>query len=236
MKANRKNQKTLSSGEETILAARIQAGCDDATGTLTPDGRSARDELVMANVGLVYSQSNKWRALAPHLVEDLEQVGLEKLVELVASFDPAKGKFSTHAYAQIGWALGRAADTQRSSIRIPLAQCKEERATAGLSSPTIVLSLDILASETAMYPLVGSSPEENTSAAERVDSLLETSGLTPRQKQVIGLVFGLTVNPRYTQDEAADLLGISQSAVSQIVAKSLAKIKNSQHNLMAVAA
>ena len=232
MKPSRHNKKTLSSDEEKILAARIQAGRDDATGTLTPDATDARDELVMKNVGLVYSQTNDWREIAPWLVEDLEQVGLAKLIELASTFDEARGtRFSTHAYAQIRWELGYFADAQKSLIRVPAREAKKLRKNKRVGTReahrTSLVSLDALTPGIAMYPLNG-PPEEDTAAAERVDSIMETSGLTSRQKQVIGLVYGLTVNPRYTQQEAADLLGVTRVAVTQIVARALAKMKNSQ--------
>ena len=224
-----KSNKPLSSDEEKELAARIQAG-HNADGTLTTDATDARDELVMANLGLVFSQTQKWYEISPWLVEDLEQFGLEKLVQTASSFDPNHGKFSTHAYAQIGWALGRYADAQRSSIHVPVRQCqanrKEERA-GGIPDRRSILSLERLTPKQIPHPLVA-LPEENPAAEERVDLLLENSGLTPLQKQVIGLVYGLTVNPRYTRQEVSELLGTSAQAVGRIVKRALAKMKNSQ--------
>ena len=233
MKTRRNTQKTLSSGEEIELAARIQAGHND-DGTLTPDATNARNFLVESNLGLVYSQTNLWYKINPKIVEDLEQVGLVKLVELASTFDPELGRFSTHAFSQIGWCLGRYADAQRSSIRVPVERCKADRELrlAGVWPQALPeekppLRLDVQSVFTAIHPIVH-APEVNEAAAEKVAMLLETSGLTPRQKRVIGLVFGITTQPRFTQEEAAKLMGISQPAVSQLIKKALVKMKNSQ--------
>ena len=50
--------------------------------------------------------------------------------------------------------------------------------------------------------------------------------LDPREKQIMILRYGLNNTEEYTQKEVAELLGISQSYISRIEKKVIAKLKN----------
>ena len=60
---------------------------------------------------------------------------------------------------------------------------------------------------------VGLTPEENE---ERAVLRRAVDSLSPRERQIMELRFGLTDGVERTQKEAADALGISQSYISRL--------------------
>ena len=51
------------------------------------------------------------------------------------------------------------------------------------------------------------------------------NGLQPREKAIITMRFGLEGGREHTQKEVADLLGISQSYISRLEKRTIAKLK-----------
>ena len=51
------------------------------------------------------------------------------------------------------------------------------------------------------------------------------AGLEPRERQIIELRFGLSGKPEMTQKDVADLLGISQSYISRLEKKIIARLR-----------
>ena len=57
----------------------------------------------------------------------------------------------------------------------------------------------------------------------------EIATLSPRDKEIMTLRYGLNNTIEYTQKEVADMLGISQSYISRIEKKVIRKLKQVMH-------
>jgi RNA polymerase primary sigma factor len=99
----------LSPEEECELASRIARG-----------DQIARRHLIEANLRLVVSVARRYTGLGLDL-EDLIQAGNLGLLRAAASFDPLRGRFSTHATWWIKQAIRRSLDTDARTIRLPSA-------------------------------------------------------------------------------------------------------------------
>ena len=60
---------------------------------------------------------------------------------------------------------------------------------------------------------------------ERQLLIRAVNGLQPREKAIITMRFGLNGKREHTQKEVADLLGISQSYISRLEKRTIAKLK-----------
>ena len=58
------------------------------------------------------------------------------------------------------------------------------------------------------------------------------STLAPREKQIMALRFGLGGCPEKTQKEVADMLGISQSYISRLEKKIVAKLRKEMNKMI----
>ena len=56
--------------------------------------------------------------------------------------------------------------------------------------------------------------------------LNELKKLSPRDKEIIELRYGINRNKEMTQKDVADMLGISQSYISRIEKKVIGRLKN----------
>jgi RNA polymerase primary sigma factor len=99
----------LSPEEECELASRIARG-----------DQIARRHLIEANLRLVVSVARRYTGLGLDL-EDLIQAGNLGLLRAAASFDPLRGRFSTHATWWIKQAIRRSLDNEARTIRLPSA-------------------------------------------------------------------------------------------------------------------
>lgn len=104
-------RKLLTPIEERILASRIEAGDTDA-----------KNEMIFANQGLVFSIANKYSYRSKGLdLDDLTQEGMIGLMRAVEKFDFRRDRrFSTYATPWIHQAVTRAIKNKGSLIRIPL--------------------------------------------------------------------------------------------------------------------
>ena len=66
--------------------------------------------------------------------------------------------------------------------------------------------------------------------AQQLHRAIETC-LTPQEKQVIVLRYGLNGRPEMTQREVADLMGISQSYISRLEKRILSRLRNEMARL-----
>lgn len=85
-------------------------------------GVEAVDQLVKANVRLVYDRANKFRSRFPHgpKYEDLVQDGMVGLMTAVRKYDPARGnKFSTVAYHWVDQSISRNTNNTFRLVRLP---------------------------------------------------------------------------------------------------------------------
>ena len=79
--------------------------------------------------------------------------------------------------------------------------------------------MDVL---TADEPQVGYRLEQN---AERAALYRAVAGLSPRERRIMELRFGLGRESEHTQKEVADVLGISQSYISRLEKRILRRLR-----------
>lgn len=76
------------------------------------EGRAARGQLVLDNMGLVYTLAHRYKGVARRAgleLEDLIHYGVTGLLEALDRFDPSKGfRLSTWAYHRVRWRIQEA--------------------------------------------------------------------------------------------------------------------------------
>ena len=91
------------------------------------------------------------------------------------------------------------------------------------------LNIDIDGNELLLSDILGTDDEELYDKAikqEKMKIMYEyVNKLSPREKNIITLRFGLFNTPEMTQKEVADYLGISQSYISRLEKKIIDKLK-----------
>jgi RNA polymerase sporulation-specific sigma factor len=91
------------------------------------------------------------------------------------------------------------------------------------------LNIDIDGNELLLSDILGTDDEELYDKAikqEKMQIMYEYANkLSPREKNIITLRFGLFNTPEMTQKEVADYLGISQSYISRLEKKIIDKLK-----------
>ncbi len=190
--------------QEKALLARMAAG-----------EALARDELITHNLRLVVYLAKKYENSGVPS-EDLVSIGTIGLIKAVNTFTPERCiKLATYASRCIG-----------NEILMYLRKSSNRRQEASLDEPLNVdgdgnelLLSDILGSDENM---VGQQLEQ---AAERAGLRRAVGALSPRERQIMELRFGLTDGVERTQKEAADALGISQSYISRLEKRILQTLK-----------
>ncbi len=140
-------------------------------------------------------------------VEDLISIGTIGLIKAVNTFDPEKNiKLATYA--------SRCIENEilmhlRRSCKLKLEVSLDEPLNIDWDGNELLLS-DILGTE---GDVIGRGLEEEVDRA-LLRSALEK--LSPREKQIVQLRFGIDREDACTQKEVADYLGISQSYISRL--------------------
>ena len=178
---------------------------------------SARNELIEHNLRLVAHIVKKYYSSGKNQ-DDLISIGSIGLIKAVDSFDPALGsRFATYA----GKCL-------QNEILMYFRSQKRLAAEVSLSE-TIDIDKD-------GNPLTwGDIIAVDDTIADDLDVKLRSARaiqiinneLTPRERQIISLRYGLGERPAITQREVAALMGISRSYVSRLEGSALKKIGDS---------
>ncbi|AEF94983.1 RNA polymerase, sigma 28 subunit, FliA/WhiG subfamily [Desulfotomaculum nigrificans CO-1-SRB] len=200
----------LSAEEEQELLSRLQQG-----------DQPARSVLVERNLRLVATIANKHKDRGIDK-QDLFQVGVIGLIKAVNTFNPARtNKFATYAGVCI-----------ENEMRMMLRKNKDEYRCLSLSEP---LDYD---KEGNPLELQDTLMADDVPVDEQVVHNLETERLgaamqklTPRERVVINLRFGLNGGRELTQREVGKQLNISRSFISRIESKSISKLGRELANL-----
>ena len=178
---------------------------------------SARNELIEHNLRLVAHIVKKYYSSGKNQ-DDLISIGTIGLIKAVDSFDPTLGsRFATYA----GKCL-------QNEILMYFRSQKRLAAEVSLSE-TIDIDKD-------GNPLTwGDIIAVDDTIADDLDVKLRSARaiqiinneLTPRERQIISLRYGLGERPAITQREVAALMGISRSYVSRLEGSALKKIGDS---------
>ena len=185
----------LTSEEEKDLLARMADG-DPA----------ARDALITHNLRLVVYLAKKYEGSGVPS-EDMVSIGTIGLIKAVNTFTPERSiKLATYASRCIG-----------NEILMYLRKSSNRRQEASIDEPLNIdgdgnelLLSDVLSSEENQ---VGQRLEQD---AERASLRRSVEQLSPRERQIMELRFGLLDGVERTQKEVADAIGISQSYISRL--------------------
>ena len=167
---------------------------------------SVKQTLIERNLRLVVYIARKFENTGVN-IEDLISIGTIGLIKAVNTFDPGK-KIKLATYAS------RCIENEilmylRRSCRLKLEVSLDEPLNVDWDGNELLLS-DILGTDgDLVYRGIEDEVDKELLA-------LAMRKLTPREKQIMELRFGLKGTREYTQKQVADMLGISQSYISRL--------------------
>lgn len=149
-------------------------------------------------------------------IEDLISIGTIGLIKSVNTFRPdKKTKLATYASRCI-----------ENEILMYLRKSSNQRTEVSIDEP---LNTDWDGNELLLSDVLGTEPDHVMKIVEEdVDRklLLESvMQLTPRDRKIISMRFGLQGGDEMTQKEVADVLGISQSYISRLEKRIISRLK-----------
>ena len=185
----------LSKEEEKVVFAGLEAGNPDC-----------RDVLIVHNLRLVVYIARRFENTGVN-IEDLISIGTIGLIKAVNTFTPERSiKLATYASRCIG-----------NEILMYLRKSSNRRQEASIDEP---LNVDGDGNELLLSDILGSDENQISQRleqdAERAVLRRAVDSLSPRERQIMELRFGLADGIERTQKEAADALGISQSYISRL--------------------
>lgn len=175
----------------------------------------ARNVLIERNLRLVVFLSKKYLTTGVD-IEDLISIGTIGLIKGINTFSRSKNiRLATYA--------SRCIDNE---ILMYLRKNKKVKCEVSLEDS---LSLDSSGNELHLEDVLGTSKDIVTKEFEEKEEknliINEISRLSPRERDIMIMRFGLLGNKAKTQKEVAKDLGISQSYISRIEKKVIKRIK-----------
>lgn len=200
-------QKPLTHAEEAIILRQLKEGSAE-------EQKRAKDILIEHNLRLVAHIARKYQSCDVEQ-EDLISIGCIGLIKALDTFDVEKGRLATYACRCIDNELlmllrSRRKSSREVSLFEPIGQDKEGNE---------ICLVDVIEQE---QPDVVERLELERNVARLGDAL--RNALTPRERQIIRLRYGLGGRGSLTQNEIGAMLGISRSYVSRIEKKALRKL------------
>ncbi len=155
--------------------------------------------------------------------DDLISIGAIGLIKAINTFDPNKKiKLATYASRCI-----------ENEILMYLRKNSNSRVTVSFDEP---LNVDWDGNELLLGDVLGSDADSvDKHIEEEVDCQLlhqAMDRLSRREKQIVELRYGLGGRKELTQKEVADLLGISQSYISRLEKKIIARLRKDMAKYM----
>ena len=185
----------LSKGEEAELIARLDRGEE-----------TVKSQLIERNLRLVVYIARRFENTGVG-IEDLISIGTIGLMKAVNTFQVERNiKLATYASRCI-----------ENEILMHLRKSSQLRHEVSIDDP---LNVDWDGNELLLSDLLGSDPDtvnrDIEQEAERAMLRRAVDRLSPREKKIMVLRFGLGASKEHTQKEVADQLGISQSYISRL--------------------
>ena len=168
--------------------------------------KAAADALIEHNLRLVAYIARKFENTGVG-IEDLISIGAIGLIKAVNTFDPDKKiKLATYASRCI-----------ENEILMHLRRANRLRLEVSFDEP---LNVDWDGNELLLSDILGTEADivsrDLEDAVDRELLRAALQRLSPREKRIVELRFGLNDQPECTQKQVADLLGISQSYISRL--------------------
>lgn len=200
----------LSKEEEQGVFAQLHAGSTEA-----------RETLIVHNLRLVVYIAKKFESSGLGL-EDLISIGTIGLIKAVETFCPEKKiKLATYASRCI-----------ENEILMYLRKNSAQRTEVSFDEP---LNTDWDGKELLLSDVLGTDGDVVMGPIEAdVDRKLlaeAVSRLSPREKDIISLRFGLGGRKELTQKEVADRMGISQSYISRLEKRIISRLRREMQKL-----
>lgn len=201
----------LSREEEAKIMEQLRAGDEDVKQT-----------LIERNLRLVVYIARKFENTGV-CVEDLISIGTIGLIKAVNTFDAEKRiKLATYASRCI-----------ENEILMYLRRSCKLKLEVSLDEP---LNVDWDGNELLLSDILGTDADAiYRGIEEEVDKellSLAMKKLTPREKKIMELRFGLYGNREYTQKQVADMMGISQSYISRLEKHIIKLLKSEMLQMM----
>lgn len=176
----------------------------------------ARNILIERNLRLVAHIMKKYYTQADDQ-EDLISIGTIGLIKGISTFDPSKGaRLATYAARCVeNEILMHFRRQRRGGNDVSLSEYIE----TGKDGSALSL-MDVICSDEDLFEDL-SNRELYSQLYHAVDTVL-----TPREREIIAMRYGLSGRMPMTQREAADITGISRSYVSRIEKKALQKLED----------
>lgn len=200
--------KPLTQGEEAEYVRLLRGGTPE-------EAKRAKDILIEHNLRLVAHIAKKYQN-AEEDMEDLISIGCIGLIKAVDTFDDKRGRLATYACRCIDNELlmllrGKRKTSREVSLFEPIGQDKEGNE---------IHLMDVI--EHQQPDLLDSM--ELAGNIRRLFRLMEEV-LTPREREILIMRYGLSGKKEATQNETGAALGISRSYVSRIEKKALGKLR-----------
>ena len=181
---------------------------------------TARDTLIVHNLRLVVYIARKFDAVGAN-IEDLISIGTIGLMKAVKTFKPDKKiKLATYASRCI-----------ENEILMYLRKTNSLKTEVSFDEP---LNVDWDGNELLLSDVLGSDPDIVNHNVELQDERRIISGLVEalpeRERKIMQMRFGFSGFEEHTQKQVADILGISQSYISRLEKKIIAKLKREVEN------
>ena len=179
------------------------------------DQEYARQELIEHNLRLVVYSARRFENTGRN-IEDLISSGTIGLIKAVSTYrSDRKVKLATYASRCI-----------ENEILMYLRKIAGRRTEVSFDEP---LSSDWDGNELLLSDILGTEPDSVIRPLEddvdRVLLLRALSHLPPREREIISMRFGIDLPESMTQKEVADRLGISQSYISRLEKRIIAKMR-----------
>ncbi len=175
----------------------------------------ARNILIEHNMRLVVYIAKRFES-PKVLLEDLISIGSMGLIKGVETFNPDKN-------IKLGTYCSRCIENE---ILMFLRKASKMKAEVSLDEP---LNIDGDGNELLLSDVIPSNEEHSLeiSLQEEKKRLMfkALNSLKKREKEIIIMRFGLYNTPEYTQNEVANILGISQSYISRLEKKIMDKLR-----------
>ncbi len=202
-------------GSDTLPPPMEKEEEQEAIEKLRQGDTSIRNTLIERNLRLVVYIARKFENTGIY-VEDLISIGTIGLIKAINTFNPNKNiKLATYASRCI-----------ENEILMYLRKYSNIKTEVSIDEP---LNVDWDGNELLLSDILGTDNDIiYKGIEEQVDkSMLFTalSLLSPRDRTIMNLRFGLQGNREKTQKEVADLLGISQSYISRLEKRIIGKLK-----------